>query len=766
MNKLMTKAFVLVSAAVTAIGALAYNGGYENSIDWRTNPAEGYGDYELTSTGPLSGAVGANAFAQCKALTSVDLSNVTSIGDAAFAYSALESVTIPASVTSMGYIAFGGCENLTSVTINSWDWYEADKEPFSGCDALSTLVVDVAPPSWPIKGAFPNITKIVCSSSCISAWRAAYSDVAIVGTPYNIYYELEGGAMATSPTFVGEGDNWYALHNPVRSGYRFAGWKIIDGLGSSAMYSTDNMTAQAWQSQDLVVVPVLGYITFSGLTTGSYVTLQAQWVANEYNIYYELDGGHVVSEPTFVAAGNTWYELKNPVRDGCRFAGWKVIDGLGMDAEYSIDGGSTSKGISSSSVIAVPEGGRLWFRNLSDGDYATIQAVWVEGEYNVYYELDGGYMVVQPPLKADGDAWYGIVNPVKSGYRFSGWKIIDGRGASARYSLDNQEILYWPSNGETVKPRNGSVAFSGLAAGSYVTLQAQWISGDYNIYYETAGGYFTTTPPLVGNCDNWYGIVNPVRDGYRFAGWKAIDGLGAAAKYSVDNVTAQGWVGGDFVVSAPNGYVTFTELADGDYVTLEAQWEAKVPYNLYYELRGGYMTSEPTFVGQPGQWYGLINPVRDGYVFDGWKIIDGLGQSAMYSTDNKTALAWTHMGMTVRPTEGYITFSTLTDGTYVTLEAQWKPISLSQVSVAPSTVSSCPEDACCHYVGVLADCSGVFDLTCDAAGRAVLVIQADEYYVADGYISQWVCDGVLFVGEDGEVFVMEDDGYGGILFQW
>ena len=59
------------------------------------------------------------AFYGCSGLTAVTIpSSVTSIGYSAFyGCSSLTSVTIPSSVTSIGESAFYGCSGLTSVTI-------------------------------------------------------------------------------------------------------------------------------------------------------------------------------------------------------------------------------------------------------------------------------------------------------------------------------------------------------------------------------------------------------------------------------------------------------------------------------------------------------------------------------------------------------------------------------------------------------------------------------------------------------------------------
>ena len=90
--------------------------------------------YTVTSIG--------DAFSDCGALTSVDLSStsLTSIGDKAF-YGCrdLTSVKFPASLTSIGNSAFYGCNALTSVDLSSTSLTSIGNSAFCGCDALTSV---------------------------------------------------------------------------------------------------------------------------------------------------------------------------------------------------------------------------------------------------------------------------------------------------------------------------------------------------------------------------------------------------------------------------------------------------------------------------------------------------------------------------------------------------------------------------------------------------------------------------------------------------
>ena len=87
-------------------------------------------------------SIGYSAFYDCSGLTSITIPNsVTSIGNEAFnGCSGLTSITIPNSVTSIGHSAFNACRGLTSVTIpnsvTSIGYYA-----FNACSGLTSVSI-------------------------------------------------------------------------------------------------------------------------------------------------------------------------------------------------------------------------------------------------------------------------------------------------------------------------------------------------------------------------------------------------------------------------------------------------------------------------------------------------------------------------------------------------------------------------------------------------------------------------------------------------
>ena len=217
---------VIIPDSVTYIGsdAFYYCGSLEcNEKDGikylgnETNPyvvAVDVTSYDITTANIENGCkVIYEAFDACPSLKSVTIpDSVTSIGYRAFFSSDLTSVIIPDSVTSIGENAFYYCDSLTSVTIGN-GVISIEKDAFYGCSDLTSITIGNSVTSIGYEAfrdctSLKNIT-IPDSVTSIGSWTfrdcTSLKDITIPDSVTSIGEEAFYGCSGLISAIIGNG---------------------------------------------------------------------------------------------------------------------------------------------------------------------------------------------------------------------------------------------------------------------------------------------------------------------------------------------------------------------------------------------------------------------------------------------------------------------------------------------------------------------------------------------------------------------------------
>ena len=163
-------------------------------------------------------SIGKSAFYNTTSLTSVTFAaGVTSIGDSAFRFAtSLTSITIPASVTSIGEYAFYGATSLTSITVanENPNYSSLDGVLFNlGKTSLIQYPIGESQTSYSIPASVTSIGEYAFQGA--TALTSVYfsGDAPTVG--YSAFASVAAGAKAYIETdatgFGSAGDNWNGL---------------------------------------------------------------------------------------------------------------------------------------------------------------------------------------------------------------------------------------------------------------------------------------------------------------------------------------------------------------------------------------------------------------------------------------------------------------------------------------------------------------------------------------------------------------------------
>jgi len=449
--KLFHKYGLALLTSLLSISLFAYNGGYENSLDYAKGPYDGcagYGNYSLTAREESGTAIADNKYAQCKKLKSVSLANVTSIGNAAFAYSALTSVTIPSTVKTMGYIAFGGCTNLTTATIETWNWYTANAEPFRDTTALKTVMVSgnaaTTTPAFDLKTVFPALTTIKCPSANKSAWttyKSSYADmksvtIADANPTYTVCFNSNDGESKTYNQVMSVGKTETMPYMSSQIGWTRSGW-VFSGWSKSAT-ATVSSYVNGQKVTDLT-------------TEGKTINLYAVWIKSDscYLVNFNRNDGTTGKSGQVLPSGTTSSLLYMSsqlgwTRSGYVFSGWSK---------------------SATATVASYVNGQKVKDLAAAGKTINLYAVWLKSDACYMVNLnrnDGttGKSGQVLPCGTSSSLLYmsSQLGWTRSGYVFSGW------------SKSPTATVASYVNGQKVKDL--------AAAGKTINLYAVWLKSD------------------------------------------------------------------------------------------------------------------------------------------------------------------------------------------------------------------------------------------------------------------------------------------------
>ena len=374
------------------------------------------------------------------------------------------------------------------------------------------------------------------------------------------------------------------------SGYRVSAWHwYLEGSVSTSFSDKVVLT------QDIV----------SKYASGTDIMLQVEWSAKTYRLDVDPSSGYKFETKTgtFGEDITLWTNTYN--RSFMKFAGWAIGDTVYKDsATVKLDAVMAAAGDVNNDVIL-------------------FKMSWINNEYQVQYNLDGGegeipvddnaYIVNQTEfvLATDNGEFY------QDGYSFVGWK----------YSKSSY-IVYTNTTGlfETVLAQYAD-------ENNIVTFYAVWSQKSYKISYDLAGGRAGLNAPTNVFYGDEISISKPTRAGYDFAGWTAT-GLTGGALYS-SSAGYRGWDGEKQVTST-----SFMDLCnvDGGMVTFTAHWE-QATYLVSYNLNGGSGVviggQIQIRIGDVIQQPALRDASKVGYLYLGWGVdkVNALAVGSTFTAD-------------------------------------------------------------------------------------------------------------------------------------
>ena len=462
------------------------------------------------------------------------------------------TVTIPAKIDGLPVVAIGadvfaGCSDLTSIDIPA-SVKKIGERAFSECSGIESIIFEGDAPSVG-DGAFDGVNencRVVVPNNSVGwdsyipgTWQGMRIDYEVLVIKLN----ANGGAVDVLFYQTGGGVVEESLPVATRTGYSFTGWwtEAAGGerIDAGATLSNSIIAYAQWTVNKYTVTfdanggdggksETLDYgsaIVCPGVTRTGYtfvgwdgevvstvpaedVTYTAQWTVNQYSVTFDANGGEggktqtldygaAIAAPTVTRTGHT-------------FAGWSPVVASVVPAynvtytaqwtvnKYTVtfdanggDGGK-SETLNYGSAIVCPGVTRTGYTFVGwDGEVVstvpaedvTYTAQWTVNQYSVTFDANGGEGGKTQTL--DYGAAIAAPTVTRTGHTFAGWSPV----------------------------------VASVVPAYNVTYTAQWTVNKYTVTFDANGGEVGVSEKRVA-FDSEYGeLPVPTRENYLFSGW-------------------------------------------------------------------------------------------------------------------------------------------------------------------------------------------------------------------------------------------------------
>jgi len=389
--------------------------------------------YRVRKGTVTSGAVVIPAIYNELPVTEIGSSNDDLSTNGAFYNTGITSITIPASVTFIGYFAFYNCTNLASVTIPS-GVMSLDASRFYNCSSLISITVDTNNPSYSSEGGilYNKIQTSLIAYPSASGSVTIPPSVTAIGT--NAFYNNTGITSITIPASV-------------------------MSVGDYAFYNCTNLTSVTFAVGSNISSASFGNMVFpEGTGTGGN-TLKTAYQTGGAGTYTRASGG---STWTKGGGGTTVIEGTWDAGDG------RVATFTGNTFTYKVNGTVTYSGtfsLSGSTITFSTSQGPASGNFEVSGDTLILSNHSWDSSVNGRYTKDEGGGGTDPD---DGITWTPVTNPFGSSQStiraiaYGGSKFVAGGTGKMAYSTNgtdwNTTVTFTPSN-ESVQVRD--IAYGG-----------------------------------------------------------------------------------------------------------------------------------------------------------------------------------------------------------------------------------------------------------------------------------------------------------------